>query len=274
MAAKGFCPCSERASRRRGEMSAPFSIFYNNGDSSYGGSIYNTGITIIDNSSFIANHAKYCSDMYNNGILNIYNSNIQDSMRTNGWTGNTLVIGGLGNISIINSKIFRTGKTPLELISPGDTYADSPAFTISIGTIGIITLINTTIDGHDAKYTGPNLYTTSNAAISWYVSSNIKIYNSNFLNLYNLLNNQKENLIINSSFIKNVSNLIMSTNHYNLTVINSYFADGTISTDIYDNSNVYLNNNWWGSNSKPTYKVANASPDHVAGRPDHPGSPR
>lgn len=245
------------AINNEGTLNIVNSIFYNNGDSSYGGSIYNTGITIIDNSSFIANHAKYCSDMYNNGILNIYNSNIQDSMRTNGWTGNTLVIGGLGNISIINSKIFRTGKTPLELINPGDTYADNPAFTISIGTIGIITLINTTIDGHDAKYTGPNLYTTSNAAISWYVSSNIKIYNSNFLNLYNLLNNQKENLIINSSFIKNVSNLIMSTNHYNLTVINSYFADGTISTDIYDNSNVYLNNNWWGSNSKPTYKVAN-----------------
>ncbi|SEK43329.1 hypothetical protein SAMN05216439_0935 [Methanobrevibacter gottschalkii] len=245
------------AINNQGTLNIINSIFYNNGDSSYGGSIYNKGITIIDNSSFIANHAKYCSDMFNEGILNIYNSNIQDSMRTNGWTGNTLVIGGLGNISIINSKIFRTGKMPLELIDPDDTYADNPAFTISIGTIGSITLINTTIDGHDAKYTGPNFYITNNAAISWSVSTNIKIHNSSFLNLNNILNNQMGNLIIKSSFIKNVSNLIMSTSNYNLTVINSYFADGTISTEKYDISNIYLNNNWWGSNSKPTYKVDN-----------------
>ena len=132
-------------------------------------------------------------------------------MRTNGWAGNRLVIGGLGNISIINSKIFRTGKTPLELINPGDTYADNPGFTISIGTTGSIILINTTIDGHDAKYTGPSIYSTNNAAISWHVSSNIKIYNTSFLNLDSILNNQRGNITINSSFIKNVSNLIRST---------------------------------------------------------------
>ena len=146
-------------------------------------------------------------------------------MRTNGWAGNRLVIGGLGNISIINSKIFRTGKTPLELINPGDTYADNPGFTISIGTTGSIILINTTIDGHDAKYTGPGIYTMDNSAICEHVSSNIKIYNTSFLNLDSILNNQRGNITINSSFIKNVSNLIKSTSLYNLTVINSYFAD-------------------------------------------------
>ena len=199
------------AINNKGKLNIVNSIFYNNGDSSYGGSIYNTGITIIDNSSFIANHAKYYADIYNEGILNIYNSTIQDSMRTNGWAGNRLVIGGLGNISIINSKIFRTGKTPLELINPGDTYADNPALVISIGTSGSIILINTTIDGHNAKYTGPGIYTMDNSAICEHVSSNIKIYNTSFLNLDSILNNQRGNLTISSSFIKNVSDLIKSS---------------------------------------------------------------
>ena len=78
------------AINNKGKLNIVNSIFYNNGDSSYGGSIYNTGITIIDNSSFIANHAKFFADIYNEGILNIYNSTIQDSMRTNGWTGTHL----------------------------------------------------------------------------------------------------------------------------------------------------------------------------------------
>ena len=64
---------------------------------------------------------------------------------------------------------------------------------------------------------------------------------------------------INESYIRNVSSIVEKKFliDYNLTVSNSYFADGTISTYNYNNSNICLNNNWWGSNSKPTYKVAN-----------------
>ena len=48
-----------------------------------------------------------------------------------------------------------------------------------------------------------------------------------------------------------------------MTVVNSYFADGTTMVTKKDTSNVVLNNNWWGSNDKPVYKVGSdeISPD-------------
>ena len=255
------------AINNKGTLNIVNSIFYSNGNSNLqgsmydkGGSICNLGITTIDNSTFIANYAKSYASIYNDGILNISNSNIQDSMRVyHPWKGNAIVIGGPGNINIINSKIFRTGKNASELIGSYDTNTINLQFVISISAENIL-LKNMTIDGNDANYyinDGSILY---NTAIISESSSNIKIYNTNFLNLNSILYNGHDTLInINESYIKNVSSIIqkMYPSIYNLTVSNSYFADGTISTEKHGESNINLNNNWWGSNSKPTYKVAN-----------------
>ena len=126
----------------------------------------------------------------------------------------------------INSKIFRTGKNASELIGSYDTNTINLQFVISISAENIL-LKNMTIDGNDANYyinDGSILY---NTAIISESSSNIKIYNTNFLNLNSILYNGHDTLInINESYIKNVSSIIqkMYPSIYNLTVSNSYFA--------------------------------------------------
>ena len=255
------------AINNKGTLNIINSIFYNNGNSNiyvsmyeHGGAIYNSGITTIDNSTFIANYALSYANIYNNGILNISNSNIQDPIRVfQSWKGNAISIGGPGNMNLINSKIFRSGKSVSELIGSNDTNTINLHFVISISA-GKMLLKNTTIDGNDANYYVSGGSTYYNAAIITDCPSNIEIYNTTFLNLNNILFLGHETTIdINESYIRNVSSIVEKKFliDYNLTVSNSYFADGTISTYNYNNSNICLNNNWWGSNSKPTYKVAN-----------------
>uniref|UniRef100_UPI001C73DC5E hypothetical protein n=1 Tax=Methanobrevibacter oralis TaxID=66851 RepID=UPI001C73DC5E len=255
------------AINNKGTLNIINSIFYNNGNSNiyvsmyeHGGAIYNSGITTIDNSTFIANYALSYANIYNNGILNISNSNIQDPIRVfQSWKGNAISIGGPGNMNLINSKIFRSGKSVSELIGSNDTNTINLHFVISISA-GKMLLKNTTIDGNDANYYVSGGSTYYNAAIITDCPSNIEIYNTTFLNLNNILFLGHETTIdINESYIRNVSSIVEKKFliDYNLTVSNSYFADGTISTYNYNNSNICLNNNWWGSNFKPTYKVAN-----------------
>ena len=204
------------AINNKGTLNIVNSIFYSNGNSNLqgsmydkGGSICNLGITIIDNSTFIANYAKSYASIYNDGILNISNSNIQDSMRVyHPWKGNAIVIGGPGNINIINSKIFRTGKNASELIGSYDTNTINLQFVISISAENIL-LKNMTIDGNDANYYINDGSIFYNTAIISESSSNIKIYNTNFLNLNSILYNGHDTLInINESYIKNVSSII------------------------------------------------------------------
>ena len=137
-----------------GILSVNNSYFFNNGDSNNGAAIKNTGTLTVNNSTFIANHAKFYSTIYNDGILLLEDSLIQDSMRVNGWTGNAMVIGGKGNITMINSTISRSGKTAMDLIRAGQSWANNPGFAISIGSTGNVKVINSTIDGNeiDVKY--------------------------------------------------------------------------------------------------------------------------
>ena len=247
-----------------GELEIINSRFFNNGDSSNGASVYNTGKTTIDNSQFIANHAKMYADFYNNnGELFIYNSLIQDSMRVNGWSGNTFAIGGSGNITIVNSTISRSGKAPLELIENGDTYANNPAMVISIASSGNLFMDNVTIDGNDKAYTGPsagvatNIGVTSTSGSATYAPDSLVIINSKFLNLNTAIANQM-NASVTGSYFENLTNLFTGTNFAGeVTISDSYFADEAVTLTKHANSVINLNDNWWGSNAQPTYKASN-----------------
>ena len=89
-------------------------------------------------------------------------------------------------MNLINSKIFRSGKSVSELIGSNDTNTINLHFVISISA-GKMLLKNTTIDGNDANYYVSGGSTYYNAAIITDCPSNIEIYNTTFLNLNNIL---------------------------------------------------------------------------------------
>ena len=235
------------------------SYFFNNGDSNNGAAIKNYGDLTVDNSVFIANHAKYYSTIYNDGVLLLTNSIIEDSMRVNGWTGNAMVLGGSGNITMINTTISRSGKTSNEIIGTGQTWANNPGFAISIGSTGIVKIVNSTIDGNNKSYSAQyisNVAFGGSGSIGVFVPYGLEVINTRILNLKDIIYNSKGTNLLDSCYIENVTYASEGTSYdYNLTVVNSYFADGTILVTKKATANVTLNDNWWGNNSQPVYKV-------------------
>ena len=250
-----------------GTMSVKDSLFFNNGDSNNGGAIKNMGTLTVYSSEFIANHAKYYATIYNDGEMFLYDSLIQDSMRVNGWTGNAMAIGGKGNITMVNTTLSRSGKTCDELIGAGQTWANNPGFAISIGSTGNVKVINSTIDGNDINYKAQyisNVAFGGSGSIGVFVPYGLEVVNTKILNLKDIISASKGTNLIDSCYIENVTYVSEGTSYdYNMTVVNSYFADGTTMVTKKDTSNVVLNNNWWGSNDKPVYKVGSdeVSPD-------------
>ena len=245
-----------------GILSVNNSYFFNNGDSNYGAAIKNTGTLTVNNSTFIANHAKYYSTIYNDGILLLEDSLIQDSMRVNGWTGNAMVIGGKGNITMINSTISRSGKTAMDLIGAGQTWANNPGFAISIGSTGNVKVINSTIDGNDKSYSAQSITNVAfggSGSIGVFVPYGLEVVNTKILNLKDIIYNSKGSNYFEACYIENVTYVSEGTNanDYNVTVVDSYFADGTTMVTKSQNSIVILDNNWWGNNTQPTYKLGN-----------------
>ncbi|WP_298501055.1 Ig-like domain-containing protein [uncultured Methanobrevibacter sp.] len=239
------------------------SRFFNNGDSNNGAAIKNTGTLTIDNSEFIANHAKYYSTLYNDGEMYIFDSIFQDSMRVNGFTGNAMVMGGKGNITMVNSTIFRSGKTSNELIGTGQTWANNPGFAISIGATGNIKVIDSVIDGHNKAYSAQyisNVAFGGAGSIGVFVPYGLEVVNTKLLNLRDLISNSRGTNMFDTCYIENVTYVAEGTSYdYNLTVVNSCFADGTTMLTKRATANVVLDDNWWGSNDKPVYKVSNVA---------------
>lgn len=236
--------------------------FFNNGDSNYGAAIKNYGTAVIYSTVFRANHAKYYSTIYNDGNLYLFDSLIEDAMRVNGFTGNAIVIGGSGNITMVNSTILRTGKTCDEIIGANQTWANNPGFVMAIASTGDIKVYNSTFDGNNRAYTAQ--YVTNAAFLgsgSLGISSpyGLQVVDTRILNLRMIVSNSNGTKLFDSCYIENVTSVCEGTSYAcNITVVNSYFADGTINVTKKADSNVTLNNNWWGNNSQPTYKVSNA----------------
>ncbi|WP_296863274.1 hypothetical protein [uncultured Methanobrevibacter sp.] len=214
-----------------GTMSVKDSLFFNNGDSNNGGAIKNMGTLTVYSSEFIANHAKYYATIYNDGEMFLYDSLIQDSMRVNGWTGNAMAIGGKGNITMVNTTISRSGKTCDELIGAGQTWANNPGFAISIGSTGNVKVVNSTIDGNDINYKAQyisNVAFGGSGSIGVFVPYGLEVVNTKILNLRDIISASRGSNLIDSCYIENVTYVSEGTSYdYNMTVVNSYFADGT-----------------------------------------------
>lgn len=247
----------------QGLLEVKNSYFFNNGDSNNGAAIKSTGTVTIYNSTFIANHAKYYSTIYNDGQLFMYDSIIQDSMRVNGWTGNAMAIGGAGNITMVNSVIERTGRTSNDIIGTGQTWANNPGFAISIGSTGNVKLIDCVIDGNNPSYSAQyisNVAFGGAGSIGVFVPYGLEVINTKILNLRDLISGSRGNNLFEGCYIENVTYAAEGTSYdYNLTIKDSYFADGTTMITKRATANVVLDNNWWGTNDQPTYKVSNVN---------------
>lgn len=241
------------------------SYFFNNGDSNYGGAINSEGWTYINNSTFIGNHAKWGSTIYSTGTLYFSNSIIQDSMRVNGMSGDSVAIGAKGNITIINSKIFRSGKTATEIIGTGHTWANNPYFVVGVAA-EYLTIINSTFDGYDKSYS--TAYATSaiiSPSITWNTAYRspivLKVYNSKFYNTLTVIAGVNGNALFDNCLFENITNFATTgariTVTGNVEVKNSYFVGDSFKITKIDGSNFTLNNNWWGNNAQPTYTEAN-----------------
>ena len=250
----------------KGDIVILNSYFFNNGDSNYGGAINSEGKLTIYNSTFIANHAKWAGAIWSTGELFIADSLIQDTMSVNGGSKDTLAIGSnKGNVTIINTIILRTGKTCAELIGTGQTWANNPDFTVSVNGERV-KFINSTIDGYDKNYF--NMYHCSiafSSSIQWntvYKSPDVlEVYNSKFYNLNKVMVGTNGYSIYDSCIFENITYFAttairLTSANGNVDVVNSYFADGTFQITKNADTNFTFNNNWWGTNDKPTYTEA------------------
>ncbi|OEC84464.1 hypothetical protein A9507_15450, partial [Methanobacterium sp. A39] len=215
--------------QRGGNITVKNTYFYNNTASQNGGAFANFGDAVIDNCLFVANS---CGN-YGSAIFNAYfqqsnaatllvtNTIIRDTITTKS-NGGAVYLGGIStfkNCYFTNNTIFDIYTSE----SSGQPY---------------VTMINTTF--------------YNSTGFGAYGGTHWSIYNSSFANLSKAINFVSSyNIIIDGCLFNNPLGLIIqgsSNAAYNTTISNSAILNKlTAGNGLY-----YLDNNWWGNNSKPT----------------------
>ena len=215
------------AINNNGNLTVYNSIFSNNGQSYYGGAIYNgaTGILEVYNSSFINNTAKYGTALDNEGFLLIKNTLFKDNFRVAGFTGEGKAIYGFGSLINIYNCTFTNNER-------GDIY-----FASNTGNVYNSTFYNNT--NYNCIFISGN----ANATIS----------NCSFTNVYQAVFMQGTNMNISvvGCLFENDTYALYANNlgYCNLIVTNSVILSPVQLPG--SNFNVTADYNWWGSNDKP-----------------------
>nr|WP_301867809.1 Ig-like domain repeat protein [Methanobrevibacter smithii] len=257
------------------------SYFFNNGhadpvkrQNAYaGGAIYNDGYLTIDNTTFVANHATRASTIANQGNLYMNNSQIIDSISASSLNMDYRVIasfnvGQIGNITLENTKISVTGKTPLELVNSSNIYQGDRSVTcLGFGSSEKIVFNNVTVDGNGSSTMGSYVFGGFN---SWntvgggrsQTPKDIYVYNSTFSNLlsvnifYEKINSTR---IFDGCIFDNVEYLVevtSSTINDAIIIKNSViYGDAKVGKVNGVNITLNLDNNWWGSNNATYYNA-------------------
>ena len=257
------------------------SYFFNNGhadpvkrQNAYaGGAIYNDGYLTIDNTTFVANHATRASTIANQGNLYMNNSQIIDSISASSLNMDYRVIasfnvGQIGNITLKNTKISVTGKTPLELVNSSNIYQGDRSVTcLGFGSSEKIVFNNVTVDGNGSSTMGSYVFGGFN---SWntvgggrsQTPKDIYVYNSTFSNLlsvnifYEKINSTR---IFDGCIFDNVEYLVevtSSTINDAIIIKNSViYGDAKVGKVNGVNITLNLDNNWWGSNNATYYNA-------------------
>ena len=257
------------------------SYFFNNGhadpvkrQNAYaGGAIYNDGYLTIDNTTFVANHATRASTIANQGNLYMNNSQIIDSISASSLNMDYRVIasfnvGQIGNITLENTKISITGKTPLELVNSSNIYQGDRSVTcLGFGSSEKIVFNNVTVDGNGSSTMGSYVFGGFN---SWntvgggrsQTPKDIYVYNSTFSNLlsvnifYEKINSTR---IFDGCIFDNVEYLVEVTSSTinDAIIIKNSVIYGDVKVGKVNGVNITLNldNNWWGSNNATYYNA-------------------
>ena len=257
------------------------SYFFNNGhadpvkrQNAYaGGAIYNDGYLTIDNTTFVANHATRASTIANQGNLYMNNSQIIDSISASSLNMDYRVIasfnvGQIGNITLENTKISVTGKTPLELVNSSNIYQGDRSVTcLGFGSSEKIVFNNVTVDGNGSTTMGSYVFGGFN---SWntvgggrsQTPKDIYVYNSTFSNLlsvnifYEKINSTR---IFDGCIFDNVEYLVEVTSSTinDAIIIKNSVIYGDVKVGKVNGVNITLNldNNWWGSNNATYYNA-------------------
>ena len=249
-----------------------------NGKGNYGGAInsagiYNDGYLTIDNTTFVANHATRASTIANQGNLYMNNSQIIDSISASSLNIDYRVIasfnvGQIGNITLENTKISVTGKTPLELVNSSNIYQGDRSVTcLGFGSSEKIVFNNVTVDGNGSSTMGSYVFGGFN---SWntvgggrsQTPKDIYVYNSTFSNLlsvnifYEKINSTR---IFDGCIFDNVEYLVEVTSSTinDAIIIKNSVIYGDVKVGKVNGVNITLNldNNWWGSNNATYYNA-------------------
>ena len=249
------------AIKNNGNLKVNNSYFFNCGDTSNGGAIYNTGYLTIDNSKFIANHAKFYGTIYNAGTVIMNNSEVQDGLRVNGWSGNYATVGGQGNLTIDNSKFWLSGRNALDIVNKGDTWADNPNFEIGIGGDNVF-VSNSVFDGFNStKYKYKLSVFGAGTGVGTDAPKNLKLFNTTVKNVATVFT-RVNNLYADGCIFENFTSFI-SYGSNNFTVNNSVLLGDVKGNSRLTPAIFNFDNNWWGDNSQPTYNLGGkkASPN-------------
>nr|WP_282731161.1 Ig-like domain-containing protein [Methanobacterium alcaliphilum] len=213
---------------RSGNLTIKNTYFYNNTGAYNAGAVANFGNAVIDNCLFVANACtNYGSAIFNaynlqnNATLLVMDTIIRDTITTHSRGAAVY----LGSNSTFKNCYF-TNNTMYDIytsVSTGEPY---------------VTLINTTF--------------YNSTGFGAYGGSHWSIYNSSFVNLKNTITfGSSYSIIIDGCLFNNPMGLIISGSSlegYNSTMSNSAVLNSlTLYSGLY-----YLDNNWWGNNSKPT----------------------
>ena len=249
------------AIKNNGNLKVNNSYFFNCGDTSNGGAIYNTGYLTIDNSKFIANHAKFYGTIYNAGTVIMNNSEVQDGLRVNGWSGNYATVGGQGNLTIDNSKFWLSGRNALDIVNKGDTWADNPNFEIGIGGDNVF-VSNSVFDGFNStKYRYKLSVFGAGTGVGTDAPKNLKLFNTTVKNVATVFT-RVNNLYADGCIFENFTSFI-SYGSNNFTVNNSVLLGDVKGNSRLTPAIFNFDNNWWGDNSQPAYNLGGkkASPN-------------
>ena len=218
------------AINNNGNLTVNNSSFANNGDSYYGGSIYNNvnGTLTVNNSSFVHNSGKYGTAMYNMGLLSINNSIFKDNVRVAGFTGNGVTLEGMGNLNMFNCTFTNNTASRGDLACYNNASISNSSFCNSTGIL-------------------------IGSASNW---GNITVSNCSFTDIistYKAITVQTGNLNLNITgcLFKNDSYALYGS-MFNPAVVN--ISNCVILSPIQVTGsaiNMTADYNWWGNNTKP-----------------------
>ena len=177
-------------------------------------------------------------------------------------------VGQIGNITLENTKISVTGKTPLELVNSSNIYQGDRSVTcLGFGSSEKIVFNNVTVDGNGSSTMGSYVFGGFN---SWntvgggrsQTPKDIYVYNSTFSNLlsvnifYEKINSTR---IFDGCIFDNVEYLVEVTSSTinDAIIIKNSVIYGDVKVGKVDGVNITLNldNNWWGSNNATYYNA-------------------